>query len=68
MQEAQAHPSLIYHGHPHVERFAWQDGLFLTAVMTFAWVLKTVFFKDTRNRRLEHNSRRENGKAERDSM
>ena len=40
MQTAQAHPSIIYHRHPHdVRILSWEDGLLLAAVLTLTWVL-----------------------------
>lgn len=59
MQIAQAHASLIFHGHPHVERFfSWEDGLVLFAVLTMAWVLKPLFWRGKKTHDLERNSRR----------
>jgi hypothetical protein len=41
MQAAEAHPSLIYHRHPHQERLvSWEDGFLLVALLTLAWVLR----------------------------
>jgi len=59
MQEAQAHSSLVFHGHPHVERsFSWEDALLLSAILTMAWVLKPLFWRGKKAHGLERNSRR----------
>lgn len=58
MQEAQAHPSLIHHKHPHKEHlFSWEDAFFMMALFALVWVLKPLFFKGKKHHGLERHSR-----------
>lgn len=46
MQEAQAHPSLVHHQHPHSTlSFSWEDGVLLLALFTLLWLMKPIRMK-----------------------
>lgn len=57
MQEVQAHPSLVYHQHPHSTRsFSWEDGVLLLALFTLLWVMKPVRRKGKKAHVLERQT------------
>lgn len=54
MQQAQAHPSIVHHQHPHDSRvFSWEDGVLLLALLTLLWLMKPLRIKGKKLHGLE---------------
>lgn len=57
MQEAQAHPSIVHHQHPHESHlFSWEDGILLLALLTLLWVMKPIRIKGKKLHGLERRT------------
>ena len=57
MPEAQAHPSLVHHQHPHESRvFSWEDGVLLLALLTLLWLTKPLRIKGKKLHGLERQT------------